>query len=128
MLATGHDSGVLKVIISRGSGGRGYSAMNCQAATRILSVSAYPAYYSQWRKQGITLTLSPIPLGRNPYLAGLKHLNRLEQVLIRSHLEQTDADEALVLTARDGLRNAVRLICSGVQATLFLRRVWIRPG
>lgn len=71
--------------------------MNCQAATRILSVSAYPAYYSQWRKQGITLTLSPIPLGRNPYLAGLKHLNRLEQVLIRSHLEQTDADEALVL-------------------------------
>lgn len=93
--------------------------MNCQAATRILSVSAYPAYYSQWRKQGITLTLSPIPLGRNPYLAGLKHLNRLEQVLIRSHLEQTDADEALVLDSEDGLRNAVRLICSGVQATLF---------
>jgi 4-amino-4-deoxychorismate lyase len=30
-------------------------------------------------------------------LAGLKHLNRLEQVLIRTHLEQTDADEALVL-------------------------------
>ncbi len=102
--------------------------MNCQAATRILSVSAYPAYYSQWRKQGITLTLSPIPLGRNPYLAGLKHLNRLEQVLIRSHLEQTDADEALVLDSEDGLRNAVRLICSGVQATLFLRRVWIRLG
>ncbi|ECG8591674.1 aminodeoxychorismate lyase [Salmonella enterica subsp. salamae] len=97
MLAAGHDSGVLKAIISRGSGGRGYSARNCQAATRILSVSAYPDYYSHWRKQGITLTLSPVSLGRNPYLAGLKHLNRLEQVLIRSHLEQTDADEALVL-------------------------------
>jgi 4-amino-4-deoxychorismate lyase len=38
-----------------------------------------------------------VSLGRNPSLAGLKHLNRLEQVLIRSHLEQTDADEALVL-------------------------------
>ncbi|CCJ97751.1 Aminodeoxychorismate lyase [Cronobacter malonaticus 507] len=36
-------------------------------------------------------------LGRNPYLAGIKHLNRLEQVLIRTHLEQTPADEALVL-------------------------------
>ena len=46
---------------------------------------------------GATLALSPVPLGRNPYLAGLKHLNRLEQVLIRSHLEQTNADEALVL-------------------------------
>lgn len=48
-------------------------------------------------RRGITLALSPIRLGRNPSLAGLKHLNRLEQVLIRSHLEQTDADEALVL-------------------------------
>ncbi len=30
-------------------------------------------------------------------LAGIKHLNRLEQVLIRTHLEQTEAGEALVL-------------------------------
>lgn len=96
-LAAAHEAGVLKVIISRGSGGRGYSPQNCQTATRILSVSAYPAHYVRWRTEGITLALSPIRLGRNPYLAGLKHLNRLEQVLIRSHLEQSNADEALVL-------------------------------
>lgn len=36
-------------------------------------------------------------LARNPLLAGLKHLNRTEQVLIRAHLDQTAADEALVL-------------------------------
>lgn len=96
-LASGKDSGVLKVIISRGSGGRGYSAASCINPTRILSVSAYPAHYTRWREDGITLTLSPLRLGRNPMLAGLKHLNRLEQVLIRTHLEQTDADEALVL-------------------------------
>ena len=96
-LAIGKDSGVLKVIISRGSGGRGYSAASCLNPTRILSVSAYPAHYSRWREDGVTLTLSPVRLGRNPMLAGLKHLNRLEQVLIRTHLEQTDADEALVL-------------------------------
>ncbi|WP_257895800.1 aminotransferase class IV, partial [Enterobacter roggenkampii] len=58
---------------------------------------AYPAHYARWREEGVTLTLSPVRLGRNPMLAGLKHLNRLEQVLIRTHLEQTDADEALVL-------------------------------
>lgn len=96
-LATGHERGVLKVIISRGSGGRGYSAASCTSATRLLSVSAWPAHYDRWRREGITLALSPIRLGRNPYLAGLKHLNRLEQVLIRTHLEQTNADEALVL-------------------------------
>ncbi|HAU3361323.1 TPA: aminodeoxychorismate lyase [Salmonella enterica subsp. salamae] len=96
-LAQPHREGVLKVMITRGAGGRGYSAAGCQLPTRILSVSPYPAHYARWKDAGITLTLSPIPLGRNPYLAGLKHLNRLEQVLIRAHLEQTDADEALVL-------------------------------
>lgn len=96
-LAQSHREGVLKVMITRGAGGRGYSAAGCQLPTRILSVSPYPAHYARWKAAGIALTLSPIPLGRNPYLAGLKHLNRLEQVLIRSHLEQTDADEALVL-------------------------------
>lgn len=96
-LAAGKETGVLKVIISRGSGGRGYSGANCQYPTRILSVSDYPAHYDRWRRDGIRLELSPVRLGRNPMLAGIKHLNRLEQVLIRAHLEQSDADEALVL-------------------------------
>lgn len=96
-LAFGHPRGVLKVIISRGSGGRGYSGSACFEPTRILSVSPYPAHYERWRADGITLALSPVRLGRNPMLAGIKHLNRLEQVLIRTHLERSDADEALVL-------------------------------
>lgn len=95
--ARSHKEGVLKVIITRGKGGRGYSATGCSETTRIVSASPYPEHYIRWREKGVTLALSPIRLGRNPSLAGLKHLNRLEQVLIRSHLEQTDADEALVL-------------------------------
>lgn len=97
MLAVKQGHGVLKVIISRGPGGRGYSGSNCDSPTRILSTSAAPAHYTQWKQNGVKLALSPVTLGRNPYLAGIKHLNRLEQVLIRTHLEQTDADEALVL-------------------------------
>ncbi|CNH18243.1 aminodeoxychorismate lyase [Yersinia pekkanenii] len=89
--------GVLKVIISRGIGGRGYSAPVCQHPTRVISLSDYPAHYHSWRDRGISLALSPVPLARSPLLAGIKHLNRLEQVLIRMHLEQTEADEALVL-------------------------------
>ncbi|HDG1676785.1 TPA: aminodeoxychorismate lyase [Kluyvera ascorbata] len=96
-LAQRQQMGVLKVILSRGAGGRGYSGSACDTPTRILSTSAAPAHYARWKEEGATLALSPVPLGRNPYLAGLKHLNRLEQVLIRSHLEQTNADEALVL-------------------------------
>ena len=96
-MAGAQQDGVLKVLISRGIGGRGYSSSSCTSPTRILSTSASPSQYDRWRQEGITLALSPVRLGRNPLLAGLKHLNRLEQVLIRSHLEQTDADEALVL-------------------------------
>lgn len=96
------DDGVLKTIVTRGSGGRGYSAAGCAAPTRIVSVSAYPAHYHTLRESGARLALSPIQLGKNPLLAGIKHLNRLEQVLIRTRLEQTGADEALVLDT-DGM-------------------------
>ncbi|MCT4706130.1 aminodeoxychorismate lyase [Enterobacteriaceae bacterium H11S18] len=102
-LASRESQAVLKVIISRGAGGRGYSAAHCHQPTRILSVSPYPSTYAAWREQGITLALSPICLGVNPALAGIKHLNRLEQVLIRTHLEQTPAEEALVLDSEGWL-------------------------
>jgi 4-amino-4-deoxychorismate lyase len=89
--------GVVKAILTRGSGGRGYSPHGCAAPTRIVSRSTYPTHYLSWREEGINLALSPVALARNPLLAGLKHLNRLEQVLIRAHLDQDAAHEALVL-------------------------------
>jgi 4-amino-4-deoxychorismate lyase len=93
--------GVLKVIISRGSGGRGYSAAGCGMPLRILSHGEAPPHYPSWRRQGVNLTLSPVALACNPLLAGIKHLNRLEQVLIRTRLEQTaGAQEAVVLDTR----------------------------
>ncbi|WP_405424582.1 aminodeoxychorismate lyase [Pantoea stewartii] len=95
--ASGHDSAVLKVIISAGSGGRGYSRAGCSGPTRIVSVSDWPGHYAALENTGVRLVVSPVRLARNPQFAGLKHLNRLEQVMIRAHLEQTDADEALVL-------------------------------
>ncbi|MGB9096592.1 aminodeoxychorismate lyase [Erwinia sp.] len=90
-------TGVLKVILSRGAGGRGYSAAGCERPSRLIFLSDYPAHYHQWRQTGVRLALSSIRLGKNPLLAGIKHLNRLEQVLIRTELDQTGADEALVL-------------------------------
>jgi len=90
-------NGVVKAVITRGSGGRGYSISGAENPCRIFSNSAIPAQYAQWQKDGITLAVSPIRLGINPSLAGIKHLNRLEQVLIKAKLEQTNAHEALVL-------------------------------
>lgn len=88
---------VLKVILTPGAGGRGYSRAGCTEPTRILSLSPWPSHYCALQQQGARLITSPVRLARNPLLAGVKHLNRLEQVLIRQHLDHLQADEALVL-------------------------------
>ena len=88
--------GVIKVILSRGEGGRGYSSQGTKGPTRIMSLSSYPQHYHIWREQGIELAPSPVALAHSPLLAGIKHLNRLEQVMIRSYLDDTQAQEALV--------------------------------
>lgn len=99
MLVAAHSGGdgVIKVIISRGSGGVGYSHIGCDTPQRIVLRTPAPAYYPCWRQEGVRLTQSPVRLARNPLLAGIKHNNRLEQVLIRAHLDLNGEDEALVL-------------------------------
>ncbi|KEA52684.1 4-amino-4-deoxychorismate lyase [Mangrovibacter sp. MFB070] len=101
-MARSQDLAVLKVIISRGSGGRGYSPAQCGSPVRILSVSGFPSFYAEWKNAGVTLGLSSVRMGINPQLAGIKHLNRLEQVLIRAELEQANQHETIVLDS-DGM-------------------------
>lgn len=88
--------GCLKVIISAGQQGRGYSRKGCSAATIVVSVTPFPVHYLQWQQQGITLGVSSFKLGLNPTLSGLKHLNRLEQVLIRNEMDAWPVDEVVV--------------------------------
>ncbi|CAH0533034.1 Aminodeoxychorismate lyase [Vibrio stylophorae] len=95
-IAHERQQGVLKVLISRGSGGRGYSPQGCDAPMWLVQTSELPSHYEQWRQQGVRLGLSEVSLARQPLLAGIKHLNRLEQVLIKQALLATDWDDALV--------------------------------
>ncbi|OAT47104.1 aminodeoxychorismate lyase [Proteus hauseri ATCC 700826] len=88
--------GVIKVIISRGIGGRGYSSKGFITPTIITSNSLYPSHYLNQQLSGVLLGMSPILLGKNSMLAGIKHLNRLEQILIKHHLETTKFDDVLV--------------------------------
>ncbi|WP_206485579.1 aminodeoxychorismate lyase [Thalassotalea sp. G2M2-11] len=93
---SGVDNAVVKIMITAGSGGRGYSRVGADNAQRIISVHPLPAHYQQWSEQGVTLENSELQLGINPLLKGLKHLNRLEQVLIRAELDQLPCDDLLV--------------------------------
>jgi len=95
-LSTDKSVSVLKIILTRGSGGRGYSTTGCDAPQRIISTGAYPDFYQQWQKHGIQVILCESQLASNKQLAGLKTLNRLEQVLIKKELESKQAVEGIV--------------------------------
>lgn len=88
--------GVLRVTLTMGAGGRGYRNPAQPSCTRIVSAHAMPDYPQHYWQQGVVLGLSDLRLSSQPALAGLKHGNRLEQVLARSSWKD-DWQEALLL-------------------------------
>jgi len=88
---------VLKLIITRGSGGRGYRFPETVSPTRLLSLHPFPDYPDIFSQQGITVRFCHTRLGLNPNLAGIKHLNRLEQILARAEWDSTTIQEGLML-------------------------------
>ena len=95
-LCAGVADGVLKIIVTRGSGGRGYRPPGRPRPTRLLAVYPYPDYPADNRSRGVEVRLCETRLGLNPALAGLKHLNRLEQVLGRAEWNDTTIAEGLM--------------------------------
>jgi len=94
----GQDQAVLKLMVTRGIGGRGYRPPARASVTRILFRYPWPDYPPDWSQRGIELRICRTRLGLNPALAGLKHLNRLEQVMARAEWTE-GAQEGLMLGA-----------------------------
>lgn len=98
--ARGQADVVLKLILTRGSGGRGYRPPVEAQVTRIIFRYPWPDYPKDWSEQGIELRICRTRLGLNPAMAGLKHLNRLEQVMARS--EWSDGPQEGLMLDTDG--------------------------
>jgi len=88
------DRAVLKIIITRGSGGRGYRPPASPEPQRLLMRFPWPDPVVP--ESGITLRLCQTPLGCNPLLAGIKHLNRLEQVMARGEWNDESIHEGVM--------------------------------
>jgi len=88
---------VLKLILTRGSGGRGYRQPGVIQATRALSLHPFPDYPGSYKAQGIVARFCDTRLGLNPALAGIKHLNRLEQILARAEWTDPAIQEGIML-------------------------------
>lgn len=100
--------GVVKLMVTRGSGGRGYAPSGATEPRRILQHFPLPDYPAAWYEQGIRVFPCQTRLGCNPSLAGIKHLNRLEQVLARAEWEGTaQYQEGMMLDVHGNLVEGV---------------------
>jgi 4-amino-4-deoxychorismate lyase len=90
--------GVLKLILTRGEGGHGYAPDPLAAPRRWLAALSPRARPARNAIDGVAVRTLETRLAEQPLLAGLKHLNRLEQVLARRELAAAGhAGEGLLL-------------------------------
>ena len=99
-LCAGVGRGVLKVVLTRGSGGRGYAPPVPSRPRRLLSLHPWPPWPAAWWREGVRVRWCGLRLAEQPALAGLKHLGRLEQVLARGEWEDPAVAEGLLLDRR----------------------------
>lgn len=90
---------VVKLIVTRGSGPRGYRYSKEQAVTRILSAHSWVPYPEDYKTNGVNVCYCRSTISENKTLAGIKHLNRLEQVLARNEWDN-EYQEGLMLNTR----------------------------
>lgn len=92
---------VVRCTITRGAGPRGYAISDPLQPTRIVAASAAPVSPADWYHRGIRVRACALRLSEQPRLAGIKHLNRLEQVLARAEWNDEAINEGL-LCDREG--------------------------
>jgi len=108
-----YPDGVVKLIVTRGQGTRGYAPTGCAETTHIWDFFSLPDYPADWAAGGIKARLCHLRLSHQPLLAGIKHLNRLENVLAAAESDSVKVAEGLIMD-EDGY------IIGGTRSNLFM--------
>ncbi len=90
-------SATLKIVVTRGTGRRGYGYPEDISPNRILTVHERPSYPAAYYREGVPSYICSRRLTQQPHLAGIKHLNRLEQVQLRAEIAATPYPEGVAL-------------------------------
>lgn len=104
---------VVKIIVTRGSGVRGYAPPPSPSPTRIIMTASLPVYPEEFASAGVKVRWCRTRLSYQPRLAGVKHLNRIENVLARAEWSDPAVPEGLMLD-EDGH------VIGGTMTNLFL--------
>ncbi len=105
---------VLKILVSRGSGGNGYQPADQISPTRIIECRDWPASVARYQQEGVRVRFCATRLAVGSPVAGIKHLNRLEQVLARAEWSDDEFAEGLMLD-QDGF------VVEGTKTNLFIQ-------
>jgi len=106
---------VVKLLVTRGSGSRGYRAIGRNATRRILYTDDFPAWSPTCWSDGVATRWCVTRLAIGGPLVGIKHLGRAEQVLARNEWVEPAPEEGLMLDAEG------HPVC-GTMTNLFLVR------
>jgi 4-amino-4-deoxychorismate lyase len=114
------DDGVVRLVVTRGSGGRGYRPPTDAAPRMNVSVHPLAAFPRENYTDGVDVALCRTRIGNSPDTAGLKHLGRLEQVLASRELTD-DIAEGLMMDHMgrviEGTRSNLFVVENGALAT-----------
>ena len=103
---------VVRITVTRGVGERGYALPVSPQPMRVVAAFAPPKVADSAHVQGVRMRVCDLRLAEQPRLAGMKHLNRLEQVLARAEWD----DEAI---AEGVLCDSHGRVISATMANLF---------
>lgn len=122
-----YPDGVVKLIVTRGQGVRGYAPPDrATPATHLWDVVPPPSYPAEYATRGIKARLCELRLSEQPRLAGIKHLNRLENVLAAAEWDDAQIAEGILLDGAgrviEGTRSNVFCVVQGKLITPDLSR------
>jgi len=111
-IAAGFDKEIVKIILTRGVTSRGY-AFTDVLPTRVVSAYPWPALVEENITEGIELFVCQTNIARQVALAGIKHLNRLENVLARHEWQNKQYPEGIMLDTENN-------VIEGTMTNLFM--------
>jgi 4-amino-4-deoxychorismate lyase len=103
----GMSQAVVRITLTRGVGQRGYAPPADAPTTRIVAGFALPIMDPAVYRDGLRLRVCDLRLAAQPLLAGIKHLNRMEQVLARAEWDDPGIDEGVLCDVHGSVVSAV---------------------
>ncbi len=113
---------ILKLVVTRGvAQARGYATTGIEPGARILLRYPWPDEPPERWQHGVGVRLGALRFGENPALAGIKHLNRLEQIMARREWSDAETFESLHFARSgclaSGTMSNVFIVCGGELVT-----------